>query len=335
VELLSDYDYDLPEALIAQHPLEVRSASRMLWLHRKTGQVEHRQFTDLVSILQPGDLLVMNDTRVTARRLFGEKQSGGQVEALLLEPRGEGRYVALVKPAKRLKPGTKVSFGPDLHAEVTADLGEGKRELSFESGADPRIAQAGEVPLPPYITEKLQDPERYQTVLASAPGSAAAPTAALHFTKELLGQIRERGVGIETVTLNVGIDTFRPVQTEKLDEHRMHGETCTLPEKTAKAVETCQGRVVAVGTTSVRTLESFATGPRKLEAGTKRTELFIREGYRFQVVDGMLTNFHMPRTTMMVMISAFAGRQAIRSAYDEAINQRYRFLSFGDSMLII
>ena len=294
-------------------------------------------FTDLVPILEPGDLLVMNDTRVTARRLFGERPSGGKVEALLLEPQGNGRYVALVKPSKRLKTGSVISFEDGLSAEVTADLGDGKRQLSFREASDleSRLARAGEVPLPPYITERLQDPERYQTVFASRPGSAAAPTAALHFTREFLEKIRERGVQIATVTLNVGIDTFRPVQSENLDEHRMHGESCSVPEPTADAIAHCKGRVIAVGTTTVRTLESLASGHRQVQSGSTRTSLFIRQGFKFQVVDGMLTNFHLPRTTMLVMISAFAGRQNIFRSYELAVQEQYRFLSFGDAMLII
>lgn len=279
----------------------------------------------------------MNDTRVTARRLFGERPTGGRVEALLLEPRGSARYSALVKPAKRLNIGAVIRFEDGLSAEVTADLGDGKRELAFQESADleSRLARAGEVPLPPYITERLLDAERYQTVFASQPGSAAAPTAALHFTRELLEKIRAKGVQTATVTLNVGIDTFRPVQTENLDEHRMHGESCSVPEPTSEAIARCQGRIVAVGTTTVRTLESLASGPRQVQSGSTRTSLFIREGYRFRVIDGMITNFHLPRTTMLVMISAFAGRQNIFRAYEEAVRERYRFLSFGDAMLII
>lgn len=330
MDRLADYDYDLPESQIAQVPLEDRSASRLLALDRDTGAISHRKFADLVDLLHPGDLLVMNNTRVTARRLRGRRDSGGQVEALLLKRLSDLRWEALLRPAKRLKVGTGMVFD-GKRATVEADLGEGKRLLQFDS--DP--SEAGEVPLPPYIGAAIADPERYQTVYAASGGSAAAPTAGLHFTDTLLDSLRARGVGTAHVTLDVGLDTFRPVQTDRIEDHAMHGERCSVPEETAQAIEACPGRVIAVGTTTVRTLESMAIGARQVRAGEMTTKIFIRPGHEFQVVDGMLTNFHMPRTSMLMMLSAFAGRESVLLAYAEAIVNGYRFLSFGDSMLIL
>ena len=335
-ESLSDYDYYLPEAAIAQHPLEDRSASKLLYLHKDSGLVEHRQFKDAVDLLQPGDLLVLNNTRVTAFRLFGQKPTGGKVEVLALKQTGPDTFESLVRPGKRLQPGAAIEFDHGLHATVEANLDEGQKLLKFES-RDPlpvTLQRASSVPLPPYVHEALQDPERYQTVYAQVPGSAAAPTAGLHFTPEILSQLKAKGVQAAWVTLNVGVDTFRPIQSENPADHPIHGETCELPKETAEAVSNCKGRVIAVGTTSVRTLESFAVGKRKLQTGRKDTRLFIRPGYEFKIIDGMFTNFHMPRTTMLMMISALAGREAVMNAYQEALKHGYRFLSFGDSMLI-
>jgi S-adenosylmethionine:tRNA ribosyltransferase-isomerase len=337
MDRLSDYDYHLPEAAIAQKPLDDRSASRLLWLHRKSGEISHHGFREVAQILQPHDLLVVNDTRVSAVRLFGHKTTGGQVEALLLSAVGLGSYEALVKPGKRLRIGARIEFAGGLVAEVTEERGDGLKLLQFdlpESIAE-QLARIGLTPLPPYSLERLEDPERYQTVYATSPGSAAAPTAGLHFTHSILAELEAKGVKIARVTLDVGIDTFRPVQAEDLDQHHMHGERCSLPQATEAAIRECTGRIVAVGTTAVRTLESFAIGPRRVESGQKSTSLFIRPGYEFQVVDGMFTNFHMPRTTMLMMISALANREAIFRAYQEALEQQYRFLSFGDSMLIL
>ncbi len=336
MDRLSDYDYDLPEALIAQTPLEDRAASRLLWLNRQ-GEIEHQDFRAVVDILQPGDLLVMNDTRVSAVRLFGAKQTGAKVEAFLVRDLGQHRFEALLRPGKRLKAGSIIEFGDGLTATVEEDLGDGLRTLQFKPLSDlhARLAEVGMTPLPPYIHTVLPDRERYQTVYGTKAGSAAAPTAGLHFTDEILEALRAKGVDIATVTLHVGLDTFRPVQVENLDEHRMHGEACELSEETADKIHQAKGRVIAVGTTTVRTLEAFATGPRRVETGVRDTRIFIRPGYKFQVIDGMFTNFHLPKTTMLLMISALMGRESILAAYHEAVAKRYRFLSFGDSMLLL
>ena len=337
MDRISDYDYELPPERIAQKPLEDRSSSKLLYLHRDTGQIEHKAFRDLVDILDKGDLLVLNDTRVTALRLFGHKESGGAVELLLLKDIGGGAFEALVKPSKRLKPGANVILEGGLTATVNERLEAPKRLVRFSEDEDlfGKLKQFGETPLPPYVKETLGDPERYQTVYAQVGGSAAAPTAGLHFTAKLLDGIRKKGVQIAKVTLDVSLDTFRPVEGESLDEHVMHGETATLPLETKVAIEACQGRIVAVGTTVTRTLEAFATGRRRVDEGTTNTRLFIRPGYEFQIVDGLLTNFHMPRTTMLVLVSSFAGRERVLRAYREALSRDYRFLSFGDAMLIV
>lgn len=334
---LSDYDYELPPDLIAQTPLADRAASRLLWLHRDTGQVEHRHFRDVSEILRPDDLLVMNDTRVTARRLLGHKPTGAAVELLVLRRCANGQYEVLAKPGKRLQPGAVVELENGLRAAIVENRGEGRKTVLFEGNGDidEVIGHSGAVPLPPYIHESLADEERYQTVYARAPGSAAAPTAGLHFTSEILRTLRSKGIQTAFVTLDVGLDTFRPVTSENLEEHVMHGEVCSVPDATAQVMASCKGRVIAVGTTSVRTLETFACGKRALRAGSTTSTLFIRPGFDFQIVDGMFTNFHMPRTTMLVMLAAFAGREYVMAAYEEAISERYRFLSFGDSMLIL
>lgn len=336
MDRLSHYDYDLPESLIAQTPLADRAAARLLWLHRDSGAVEHRHFRDVAEILQPGDLLVVNNTRVTARRIFGRKPTGGEVELLLLHELGPNRFECLARPGRRLPVGSTIEFGAEWPMATVVSVSDGPtRVVEFSDDPKALLAAAGSVPLPPYIANPIDDPERYQTVFAQAAGSAAAPTAGLHFTDELVDRLRSRGVEFAEVTLNVGIDTFRPVQVEQLDLHEMHGETCTLPTETAEMIHRCQGRIIAVGTTSVRTLETFAVGPRRVETGTRSTSLFIRPGYRFQIIDGMFTNFHMPRTTMLMMIAALAGHRAVFDAYRQAVDQRYRFLSFGDSMLIL
>jgi len=284
-----------------------------------------------------GDLLVLNDTRVSAVRLFGEKPTGGAVEALLLREEESGVYEALLRPGKRLKPGQQIQFEGGLEAQVTADLDEGRKLLTFKQADDLRekIATFGLAPLPPYIHEKLADKERYQTVYGTTAGSAAAPTAGLHFTPEILAELETKGVRTSKVTLHVGLDTFRPVQTDDPAQHPIHGETCDLSQKTASNIALSSGRIIAVGTTTVRTLESFANGRRSVDPGSKTSRLFIRPGFDFKIVDGMFTNFHMPRTTMMMMISALAGRDNVMKAYDEAVAKGYRFLSFGDSMLIL
>jgi S-adenosylmethionine:tRNA ribosyltransferase-isomerase len=294
-------------------------------------------FRAVTQILKAGDLLVLNNTRVTARRLFGQKPTGAAVELLVLRKSGPNRFESLVKPGKRLQPGAKVLLDHGMVATIETSIGEGLRELSFagQIPAEELLNSAGSVPLPPYIHETLRDDERYQTVYASTPGSSAAPTAGLHFTSLILEELRTAGIEVAFVTLDVGIDTFRPVTAENLDDHKMHGETCSVPPETAAVIDGCQGRIVAVGTTTVRTLESFAIGPRKVATGTRTTDIFIRPGYEFKIVDGMFTNFHMPRTTMLVMLSTMIGRERLMSAYQEALDHGYRFLSFGDSMLLL
>lgn len=336
MERLSDYDYVLPPERIAQHPLEDRCSSKLLCLDRRTGAVEHRVFRDVLELLESDDVLVLNDTRVTALRIFGTKPTGGQVEMLLLRNRSQGQYEALVKPGRRLPPGTPVQFESGLEATVGEVLDGPVRMVRFAETSDleSRLEALGHTPLPPYITERLDDRERYQTVYSQTGGSAAAPTAGLHFTPELLAQIEAKGIRIAKVTLDVSLDTFRPVESENLEEHVMHGETGCISPEAAALVNGAKGRIVAVGTTVVRTLESFASGSKTVEPGEKRTCLFIRPGYRFQVVDAMLTNFHLPRTTMLVMLAAFAGRERVFRAYEEALRSDYRFLSFGDAMFI-
>lgn len=331
----SDLDYDLPERLIAQEPLAVRSGSRLLVLRRDSGGLEHRAFADLPQILAPGDLLVRNDTRVTARRVAARRPGGGAAELLLLEWDG-AEATALARPAKRVRPGDLLECGR-VQARVLADLGEGRRVVRFEEGGRPfaGLGSLGEVPLPPYVRARLRDPARYDTVYARHGGSAAAPTAGLHFDADVLGRLDERGVRTASVTLSVGTDTFRPVASETLEEHPIHGERAWVTEEAAAAVAACRGRVVAVGTTACRTLESAASGPRTLVPGERETQLFITPGYQFRCVDALLTNFHMPRTTMLGMVAALCGAGPLMAAYREAVRLEYRFLSFGDSMLVI
>lgn len=334
---LSTFDYVLPDEAIAQTPLEDRSASKLLHLDRTTGEIHHRRFTEVLDLLHEDDLLVMNETRVTALRLFGNKASGGRFELLLLKEIAEGKYEALARPAKRLTVGSELFFQNGLICRIEQDLGEGRKVLQFQPTANQRakIEEEGFAPLPPYIHTALKEKERYQTVYSAQGGSAAAPTAGLHFTNALLDQLRAKGVGTATVNLQVGLDTFRPLATENLDDHKMHGETCSVTTETAEKVAACKGRVVAVGTTTVRTLETFALGPKTLATGERVSTLFIRPGYRFQVIDGMFTNFHMPRTSMLVMLSAFAGKDLVAKGYEAALKNGYRFLSFGDSMLLL
>lgn len=336
MERVSDYEYELPEGAIAQRPLDDRAASKLLYLHKSSGEIEHRTFREVPSFLRAGDLLVLNNTRVSAFRLFGRKPTGAAVELLALRNLGKGRYEALLRPGRRLQPGARIEF-EGLSALVEENLDEGRKLVRFEAESDVEAAirSASVAPLPPYVHEQLRDPSRYQTVYADTDGSAAAPTAGLHFTSEILQEIEAKGVRLAWVTLNVGLDTFRPVQVEDAAEHPIHGETCELPPETADAVERCEGRIIAIGTTSVRTLETFAHARRRVASGKRDTRLFIRPGYEFKVVDGMFTNFHMPRTTMLMMISALAGRENVMAAYREALHSGYRFLSFGDSMLIV
>lgn len=334
---LSLYDYELPEDRIAQTPLEPRDAAKLLWLSRKTGEIRHKRFSDLPDLLEEGDLLVLNDTRVTALRLKGRRETGGGVELLLLRPLEGAKYVALCKPAKRLRAGTEIELSETLTATVLDDGGQGLKTLQLRcsNNLEEELSRVGRVPLPPYIHSSLPDAERYQTVFARSPGSSAAPTAALHFTSQLLDRLRCKGVHTAFVSLDIGLDTFRPIQSEQVEDHLMHGELCRLPEETAAAILGCRGRIVAVGTTAVRTLESFAVGPRQVDSGEKETRLFIRPPYNFQIVDGMITNFHLPRTSMLLMVAAFASRERLMRAYAEALCTDYRFLSFGDAMLAL
>lgn len=330
-------NYHLPPERIAQRPLADRAASKLLHLERATGRVHHRAFRDAPSLLEAGDLLVLNDTRVSALRLLGRKPTGAQVEFFLLKAIGPGTFEALVRPGKRLQPGSVVHFDDGLEGTVEAILPDTRRRVRLAHPTDlgSALQTYGRVPLPPYIHETLEDPLRYQTVYARTDGSTAAPTAGLHFTSEILQAMRGKGVETAFVTLDVGLDTFRPIETQNLDEHPMHGERCAVSEGTAEAVANCRGRVVAVGTTAVRTLETFAAGPRRVQAGETVSKLFLRPESTLQVVDGMFTNFHMPRTTMLLMLAAMAGSEPVARAYQEALDGGYRFLSFGDSMLIL
>jgi S-adenosylmethionine:tRNA ribosyltransferase-isomerase len=340
---VSDFDFELPEALIAQVPVTPRDASRLLVLPRQ-GRIAHRAFADLPSLLRAGDLVVFNDTRVIPARLVGRKaDTGGKAELLLLEPLGAemgARWRAMGQATKALRPGTRLQFGA-LEATVEAALGEGFYEVQLDrEGAEleAALARVGRIPLPPYIRREAgaDDTERYQTIFARSPGSAAAPTAGLHFSPGVLAALEARGVPWAAVTLHVGPGTFLPLRVESLDEHRMHEERYEVPEATARAHAACRargGRVVAVGTTAVRTLESAGSGGR-LEAGAGRTSLFIRPGHRFQTVDLLVTNFHLPRSTLLVLVSAFGGRERVLAAYREAVLEGYRFFSYGDAMLV-
>lgn len=334
---LSDYDYHLPEELIAQEPLEDRAGSRLLHVELPGGHIHHRQFRDSVDLLESGDVLVMNDTRVSALRLHGHKPTGGAVEALLLRETEPGVFLALVKPGKRLHQGAVMEFAAGLVATVVDELAEGLRHIQFhqEEGWRDRLQRAGEVPLPPYIHARLQDPERYQTVYNATPGSAAAPTAGLHFTPQILDSLRHKGVEIQTVTLDVSIDTFRPVSVENAREHRIHGETCRISKRAARVINHRSGRLIAVGTTSVRTLETFANEVGQVAPGEAISTLYITPDRAMRAVQGMFTNFHLPKTTMLLMVSALCGREKLMEAYKEAVENRYRFLSFGDSMLLM
>ena len=341
---VSQFDFHLPEELIAQSPLPHRSASRLMVLHRETGKLEHRSFSDLTVYLRPKDVLVINDTRVRPARLIGTKKAtGGRVEILLLKPLGDDRWEVLAKPARRLKPGHAIRFGNgELQAVVEgeSDVAGGRivRLLYEAEDLEALLERLGEMPLPPYIRRRLGDPERYQTVYARAVGSAAAPTAGLHFTPELLEALRARGVDIAAITLHVGLGTFRPVTAERVEDHRMHAEYYEVGEEAAERIRAARsqgGRVVAVGTTSVRTLESVAGMHGEIVPSRGWTDIFIYPGYRFRAVDALITNFHLPRSTLLMLVSAFASRQQILDAYREAVNRRYRFFSFGDAMLIL
>ena len=336
----SDFYFDLPEELIAQTPLEKRDSSRLMCLDRVTGEVSHRVFTDLEELLRPGDCLVMNDSRVLPARLLGARESGGAVEVLLLRDLGEGRWECLTRPGRKTKPGVKLSFGSgELTAEVESVAEGGNRIIRFnyEGIFLEVLERLGKMPLPPYIKEELQDAERYQTVYSRELGSAAAPTAGLHFTRELLDRISAKGVRECFITLHVGLGTFRPVKEDEIEDHDMHSEFCIVPEETARIINETKaagGRVVCVGTTSCRTLESFANPDGTMDAKSGWTNIFIYPGYRFKCMDALVTNFHLPESTLVMLVSAFAGREHVLNAYAEAVRERYRFFSFGDAMLI-
>lgn len=336
----SDFYYDLPEELIAQTPLERRDASRLMHLDRSTGAVEHRHFFDLPEYLHEGDCLVLNDSRVLPARLIGRRESGGSVEVLLLRDRGEGVWECLTRPGRKTQPGVKLSFGEgELTATVVDAIEDGNKLIRFhyEGIFLEVLERLGKMPLPPYIKTELEDQERYQTVYSRELGSAAAPTAGLHFTPELLQQIADKGIKICYLTLHVGLGTFRPVKAENIEAHEMHSEYCIVPEETAKIVTETKkagGRVVCVGTTSCRTIESFANEDGTLDPKSGWTDIFIYPGYRFKCMDALVTNFHLPESTLIMLVSAFAGREFILSAYAEAVKERYRFFSFGDAMFI-
>ncbi len=328
-------DYVLPENQIAQVPLDDRSAAKLLHINPR-GEIEHRSFKDVPDLLSSGDLLVLNNTRVTALRVFGTKPTGGQVELVLLRETEANLWECLAKPGRRLQPGASISISPNLQARVIQNQNEGIKLIQFEGeNWQEELRRHGRVPLPPYIHASLADAERYQTVYAQPGGSAAAPTAGLHVTPEILASLQSRGVEITFVTLDVSLDTFRPIQVENLDDHVMHGETCRVSVETADKIGQAKGRIIAVGTTTVRTLESFAIGNRRVESGERSTKLFIRPGFEFQIVDGMFTNFHLPKTSMLVMLEALIGPTHLERAYTAALTHEYRFLSFGDSMLIL
>jgi len=345
---INQFDYELPESLIAQTPLVERSSSRLMTLDKRTGEIGHYEFRDLVRFLVPGDLLILNNTRVIPARLIGRKQGGGAtVELLLLKQLDEDRWETLAKPGRRLKKGAVMEFGEDeagqplLRAEVEEELPEGGRKIRFyyEGIFLELLETLGQMPLPPYIKERLSDQERYQTVYAQHPGSAAAPTAGLHFTKELLTELQQRGIRTAFLTLHVGLGTFRPVSVENITEHTMHSEYYELPEETARLLNEAREadrRIIAVGTTSCRTLETVAQqfGDQPLRASSGWTDIFIYPGYTFRMVDGLITNFHLPKSTLLMLISALASRDRVMHAYEEAVRGGYRFFSFGDSMFI-
>ncbi len=338
----SDFYFDLPQELIAQDPLEDRSASRLLVLNRKTGAVEHHTFKEIMNYVRSGDCLVLNNTKVIPARLMGVKEdTGAAIEVLLLKRRDNDVWETLVKPGKKARPGAKIVFGDGcLRAEVLDVVEEGNRLIRFdyEGIFEEVLDRLGEMPLPPYITHKLQDKNRYQTVYAKYEGSAAAPTAGLHFTEELLAQIEEMGVNIAYVTLHVGLGTFRPVKADNILEHHMHSEHYEVTPETAELINRTKesgGRVICVGTTSCRTVESAADESGRVQPGCGDTEIFIYPGYRFKALDCLITNFHLPESTLVMLVSALAGRENVLAAYREAVEERYRFFSFGDAMLVI
>ena len=337
----SDFYFDLPEELIAQDPLEDRSSSRLLVLDKETGETSHHIFKEVINYLNPGDCLVLNNTKVIPARLIGHKEdTGAAIEVLLLKRKENDIWETLVKPGKKCKPGTKIVFGEGLlHATVLETIEDGNRliRFSYEGIFEEILDRLGEMPLPPYITHKLQDKNRYQTVYAKYEGSAAAPTAGLHFTKELLRQIEEKGIDIAYVTLHVGLGTFRPVKVDNILEHHMHSEFYQVTKEAADKINKAKReghRVICVGTTSCRTVESATDENGMVKEGCDNTEIFIYPGYKFKVLDALITNFHLPESTLVMLVSALAGREHILNAYEEAIREKYRFFSFGDAMLI-
>ena len=337
----SDFNFDLPEELIAQTPVEPRDSSRLMVLDKRTGEIEHRHFYDIIDYLTPQDCLILNDSRVLPARIYGIKEeTGAHVEFLLLQNKGNDVWEALAGPGKRAKKGSRFSFGDGLlRCEVVDVLPDGNRLIHFEyEGVFFHILdQIGQMPLPPYIKARLEDKERYQTVYSREEGSAAAPTAGLHFTPELLEKIQAKGIDLGFVTLHVGLGTFRPVKEEEITDHEMHSEYCMVPGETARIINETRkngGRVICVGTTSCRTVESFAAEDGTMEESAGWTNIFIYPGYRFKVLDGLITNFHLPESTLIMLVSALAGREHVLAAYREAVRERYRFFSFGDAMLI-
>ena len=338
--LVSDYDYDLPKELIAQDPLEDRSSSRLLVLNKNTGEFSHHHFKDIKEYLRPGDCLVINDTKVIPARLYGRKEeTGAAIEVLLLKRLTGDEWECLVRPGKKLRPGTRVEFGDGkLKGTITGMLEEGNRKIAFEYDGifEEILDELGQMPLPPYITHELKDKNRYQTVYAKNEGSAAAPTAGLHFTKELLEEIKAMGVEIATVTLHVGLGTFRPVKVDRIEDHHMHSEYYIVEPEQAEKINRAKReghRIISVGTTSCRTLESAAKDGF-VAAGSGNTEIFIYPGYEFKIIDCLITNFHLPQSTLLMLVSALAGRDNIMAAYKEAVKEKYRFFSFGDAMFI-
>ena len=336
----SDFSFYLPEELIAQTPIEKRDASRLLCLDKQTGALEHRHFYELPELLREGDCLVLNNSRVLPARLIGMRPTGGAVELVLLRDLGDNRWECLSRPGRKTKPGQQILFGEgELQAVVEETVSGGNRivRFSYEGIFLEVLEHLGKMPLPPYIRQELKDPERYQTVYSKKLGSAAAPTAGLHFTQELLDTIRKKGILTEFVTLHVGLGTFRPVKEEEIEDHEMHSEFCMIPPETAEAVNRTRkngGRIIAVGTTSCRTLESFSREDGTLEASSGWTDIFIYPGYRFKCIDALITNFHLPESTLIMLVSALAGRENILNAYNTAVSEKYRFFSFGDAMFI-
>lgn len=338
---LRDFNYDLPEELIAQDPLEDRSSSRLMVLHKDTGRIEHKIFRNIIDYLNPGDCLVINDTKVIPARLMGVKEdTGAAIEVLLLKRNADDIWECLVKPGKKARIGARIVFGEGLLVgEIVDVIEDGNRMIKFhyEGIFEEILDKLGQMPLPPYITHKLQDKNRYQTVYARNEGSAAAPTAGLHFTKELLDKIKEKGVNVVSITLHVGLGTFRPVKVDKIEEHHMHTESFNISKEAADTINRTRaagGRVIAVGTTSCRTLESAAADDGTIPARSGDTDIFIYPGYKFKAIDCLITNFHLPESTLIMLVSALAGRDNIMNAYETAVKERYRFFSFGDAMFI-